>query len=108
QINLEYAYYSKLIFRDVNNYIAVDTANNVKQKGIFEVKKPYHKNASNLIITKALEQHFIHGQNYKDYICNTDNSIYDYCAAVKQTKDHTLNLYKHINNATIVEKQHKV
>lgn len=111
RIDLEYAYYDKMIFRDVNNYMAIDTKGEVKKKGCFETLMPYHKNPSSLIIPKALEAYFVNNLTIEDYICNPKNSIFDYCNGVKQTKDFKLNLVKSMSNfgsIEMLEQQQKV
>jgi len=89
QLSLEHDEYSKMIIRDVNNYMAVTQKGKVKCKGAFEwedlAKKKvatFHKNKSFLIIPKAIYAFFVHGTKPEDFLdANTD--IYDYCGAVK-------------------------
>ena len=89
QLALEHDQYSKMVIRDVNNYMAITTKGKVKCKGAFEwedlSKKKvatFHKNKSFLIIPKAIYAWFVHGTKPEDFLDqNTD--IYDYCGAVK-------------------------
>jgi hypothetical protein len=89
QLALEHDQYSKMVIRDVNNYMAITTKGKVKCKGAFEwedlSKKKvatFHKNKSFLIIPKAIYAWFVHGTKPEDFLdANTD--IYDYCAGVK-------------------------
>lgn len=89
QLSLEHDQYSKMIIRDVNNYMAVTKDGKVKCKGAFEwedlAKKKvatFHKNKSFLIIPKAIYAFFVHGTKPEDFLDqNTD--IFDYCGAVK-------------------------
>jgi len=89
QLALEHDEYSKMVIRDVNNYMAVSKAGKVKCKGAFEwedlSKKKvatFHKNKSFLIIPKAIYAWFVHGTKPEDFLdANTD--IFDYCGAVK-------------------------
>jgi hypothetical protein len=89
QLSLEHDQYSKMVIRDVNNYMAISKAGKVKCKGAFEwedlSKKKvatFHKNKSFLIIPKAIYAFFVHGTKPEDFLDkNTD--IYDYCGAVK-------------------------
>ena len=94
RINLVYAYYDKMVIRDVNNYMAVDTKGNVKKKGIFETEMPFHKNPSSLIIPKALEQYFINNLTPVDYITSPERSIFDFCNGVKKKSNFKLNIIK--------------
>lgn len=89
QLSLEHDQYSKMIIRDVNNYIAIYKNGKVKCKGAFEwedlSKKKvamFHKNKSFLIIPKAIYAFFVHGTTPEDFLDqNTD--VYDYCGGVK-------------------------
>lgn len=96
RINLEDKFYDKMVIRDVNNYIAVDTKGKVKRKGIFgysldpaDAEMQYHKNPSMLIVAKALEAYFVHGKPIKDYILESQD-IYDFCIGVKIKHDFQL------------------
>jgi hypothetical protein len=89
QLSLEHDEYSKMIIRDVNNYMAIHKNGKVKCKGAFEwedlEKKKvavFHKNKSFLVIPKAIYQFFVNGIKPEDYL-NSNNNIYDYCAGVK-------------------------
>jgi hypothetical protein len=95
KLTLEYVDYSKMIIRDVNNYIAVkegaDTSKyeddgvsikGVKYKGAFEVKKDYHKDNSFMIIPIALSEYFVKGVPIEDTIFNHRN-IYHFCGRQK-------------------------
>ena len=89
QLSLEHDEYSKMVIRDVNNYIAVSKEGKVKCKGAFEwedlSKKKvasFHKNKSFLIIPKAIYAYFVHGVKPEDFLAQNQD-IYDYCAGVK-------------------------
>lgn len=83
QIPIEYADYSKMIIRDVNNYISIFTNGKTKCKGVFEFENiPLHKNKSHLIIRKAVYNYFVHNTPIEDTIKNHTN-IFDFCAGVK-------------------------
>jgi hypothetical protein len=89
QLALEHDEYSKMIIRDVNNYMAISKNGKVKCKGAFEwedlSKKKvatFHKNKSFLIIPKAIYAFFVYGTKPEDFLINNTN-IYDYCGAVK-------------------------
>lgn len=89
QLNLEHDEYSKMIIRDVNNYIAVSKSGKTKCKGAFEWedldKKKVavlHKNKSFLIIPKAIYAYFTLGIQPEDFLLQNQD-IYDYCAGVK-------------------------
>jgi len=89
QLALEHDQYSKMIIRDVNNYMAITQKGKVKCKGAFEwedldKKKvaTFHKNKSFLIIPKAIYAFFVHGTKPEDFLAQNQN-IFDYCGAVK-------------------------
>ena len=89
QLSLEHDQYSKMIIRDVNNYMAITKEGKVKCKGAFEwedlSKKKvatFHKNKSFLIIPKAIYAFFVHGTKPEDFLDQNQN-IFDYCGAVK-------------------------
>jgi hypothetical protein len=89
QLALEHDQYSKMIIRDVNNYMAISQKGKVKCKGAFEwedlAKKKvaiFHKNKSFLIIPKAIYAWFVHGTKPEDFLA-ANKDIYDYCGAVK-------------------------
>jgi hypothetical protein len=89
QLILEFADYSKMIIRDVNNYIGIYTNGKVKCKGSFEWEdlqnnKPshLHKNKSHLIIPKAIYAYFVDDILPEQYLQDNRN-IFDYCAGAK-------------------------
>ena len=82
-LQLEHDEYSKLILRDVNNYIAVYKNGKTKCKGFFEFNDlALHKNKSFLVIPKAVYEYLVNGVKPEDYLEQNQN-IYDYCGAVK-------------------------
>lgn len=116
KINLEYAYYQKMVIMDVNNYLAIKEGfdgtqplkDYVKKKGLFETEMAYHKNPSFLIIPKALEQYFVNNLTITNYINNTNNSIFDYCGGVKRKSNFKLNLVQNFNGVELITPQQKV
>lgn len=112
KLTLEYAEYSKMVIRDVNNYLAIDVKGKVKYKGAFEVDKivgsepAYHKDNSFRIIPLAISEYFVKGIPIEDTIKNHKN-IYDFCGRQKFTREsygqiHYLSIDKQIS-----EKQQK-
>lgn len=82
KLDLEYVEYSKMIIRDVNNYISVAYGNKIKRKGTFEIDKDLHKDNSFKIITIALSEYFINNVPIENTILNHKN-IYDFCGRQK-------------------------
>ena len=138
QLELEHDTYSKMIIRDVNNYIAVhdyklvdeDRYNEIKQenshylfkeendkfyyaatkcKGAFEFNNlALHKNKSFLIIPRTIYNYFVHGTVPEDYL-KTQNNIFDYCGGVKIKGDWSFQEEKVENNEhTVTNLQHTI
>lgn len=97
KIKLDSNFYKKMVIRDVNNYAALDDKGHIKRKGAAFIysQKPedkeifYHKNASELVVPKALEAYFFKGIPYEQYIRECTD-IYDFCAGVKVKSDFEL------------------
>jgi len=82
-LELETLLYEKMIIRDVNNYIAVDTKGKIKYKGAFEYKEmALHKNHSALIVPKAWDAYFLKGISPKNFL-KANRDIHDYCIMSK-------------------------
>lgn len=93
-LNLEYVNYSKMVIRDVNNYLAIDDKNKIKQKGCFEIDRDWHKDHSMLIVRKALTNYFVFNIPIIDTLKNGDTI--DFCKSFSTTKGwkpelHTIN-----------------
>lgn len=82
---LEYAYYSKMVIRDVSNYLAVYTNGEIKHKGAFEIDKEIYKNPSMRIVPIALEKFFVEGIPIEDTIRGCKD-IYDFCLMTRVKK----------------------
>lgn len=100
--------YSKMILRDVNNYIGVycDSTSeheHVKLKGCFEIDKEFHKDPSMRIVPIALKNWFIYNIPIKDTIMNHKN-IYDFCLRLK-TNSSSTPYYQYMDNGKIVDQK---
>jgi hypothetical protein len=97
---LEDTFYSKIVFRDVNNYIAfiIDSDGNhlkYKMKGAYEIDRDYHKNHSKRVVAISAANYFINGIephiSLKEHLKGNDYSfaknygIYDFCIGSKMT-----------------------
>ena len=95
QLELESVMYSKMIIKDVNNYIAVKTDGKAKRKGaafIYKIEPgelELHKNFSMLIVPKALEAYFVDNKPVEKFIRNHDD-IYDFFKRTKINRTDTL------------------
>lgn len=85
KLELEYKKYSKMVIRDVNNYLAVAEDGKVKTKGCFEHVKELHKNQSMLVVPKALEAFFVKGIPVEEFIRN-HNDLWDFFKRTKVDK----------------------
>ena len=95
KLQMEYTYYSKMIIKDVNNYIAIKTDGGIKRKGAAFIYKvgpgelELHKNFSMLIIPKAIEAYFVKGIKPEEFVKNHDD-IYDFFKRTKINKSDKL------------------
>lgn len=93
-LELEFAEYSAMFIRDVNNYIAVYTNGKVKRKGVYQYEGlGWHQDHSALVIPKAAEAHMLANTNIKQFIHNHDD-IYDFMLRAKVPRNSRLVLVK--------------
>lgn len=107
KLDLETAYYSKMLIRDVNNYIAVYENGKTKCKGAYEYENlAWHKDHSMLVVPKAVEHAFKNNlgeQGVQDYI-NNHTDIFDFVLRYKVPKsggaftESSLGIKKYIQN----------
>lgn len=95
--------YSKMIIRDVNNYIAVYEDGSVKLKGCFEIDKEFHKDPSMRIVPIALKEYFVNGIPVDQTIRNHKN-IYDFCLRLK-TNAKSTPMYQYFENGEVKQKE---
>ena len=90
KLKMEYNYYSRMWLKNVNSYIAED-----EKSGKLKLKKDYnydlelHKDASALVIPKAIEHYLVHGQCIRDFIINHKDP-YDFCLRGKVPSNNKL------------------
>jgi hypothetical protein len=92
-LDLEHEYYNKIIYKNVNNYLAVTKDNKFKQKGLFVIKPILGNSVDELIIAKALEAYYTQNISPREFISNPDKynlHIYDFCKSNKIGKDFTV------------------
>lgn len=92
-LTIEEVMYSKMIPKDVNNYIGVYEDNSpehehLKLKGCFEIDKEYHKDPSARIVPIALKEYFVYGKPIEETIRNHTN-IFDFCLRLKTNSKST-------------------
>lgn len=87
-LELEAVSYSRMIIKDVNNYIALSTDGYVKRKGAAFIHKKQpgelelNKNFSQLVVPKSLESYFVDGVLPEDFM-NDHTDVFDF---FKRTK----------------------
>ncbi len=89
-LNLEYEIYNKIIYKNVNNYLAETESGKLKQKGLFVTKPLLSNSVDELVIAKALQAYYIDNIKPQEFISNPDKynlHIYDYCKSNKIGKD---------------------
>ncbi len=101
---LESVEYSKMVIRDVNNYLAVSMDGKVKKKGIFETEKQLHKDNSFLIIAKALEAYYVNNNPISETVRNNQN-IYDFCGRYKAYKGWSA-VYNYSEKGKVIQENH--
>jgi DNA polymerase elongation subunit (family B) len=89
-LDLEHEYYDKIIYKNVNNYIALTSNGKLKQKGLFVYNPVLGNSVDEIVIAKALEAYYINSIEPKEFISNPEKynlHIYDYCKSNKIGKD---------------------
>lgn len=102
KLDLEHEYYDKIIYKNVNNYIAqVKDGVKIKRKGFFKLdfdedgrkETPLGDSVDELVISKALNAYYIADIEPEIFINNPDKynlHIFDYCKSNKISKDFTV------------------
>jgi DNA polymerase elongation subunit (family B) len=106
---LEFTNYKKMILKDVNNYLIINTDGSTKLKGDFSNKIELSKGYDAPIVAKAVYAYFVDGIPVKQFLTNHDN-IYDFCIAQKTgpqfiTEYHTIDNFEH--NIQILQKNNR-
>lgn len=104
QFDLEFEHdtYSKVVYSNVNSYIAITEKGEVKQKGsIFTVHPNLGDSCNSLIIPKTLEAYFKNGVNVEKFV-KSETDIFLFCNSKKVDKSYTIvhgntNLSQRIN-----------
>ena len=101
---LESVEYSKMIIRDVNNYLAISMDGKVKKKGIFETEKQLHKDNSFLAVPKALEAYYVNNTPIEETIKSNTN-IYDFCGRYKAYKGWSA-VFNYSDKGKVIQENH--
>lgn len=89
KLELEEALYSRMLIRDVNNYIAEYEGGKVKRKGAYEYNRGWHQNHSELIVPKAVFEHLVNGVDLEEFIRNHKDP-FDFCSMAKVPRSNNL------------------
>ena len=82
-LQLEFAYYNKMIIRDVNNYIVVYVDGKVKRKGAYQYEGlGWHQDQGGLVIPMAAEAAMLHGTGIEEFVRSHKNK-YDFMLRTK-------------------------
>ena len=90
KLDLEHEYYNKIVYKNVNNYVAITKDGKYKQKGLFVPNPVLGNSVDELVIAKALEAYYTKDISPKEFITNPEKyglHIYDYCKSNKIGKD---------------------
>lgn len=90
-LELEEVLYSRMIIKNVNNYIACEEGSKVKRKGAYGYDKEWHQNASALIVPKAAEAHLLTGVAIDTFI-REHKDPFDFCLKAKVPRSSKLML----------------
>lgn len=90
---LEEFLFKKMIFANINNYLAIYEDGTYKFKGNnFKADFKFHENKSARVVNLAVNQYFINKTLPEDYIKNYSN-IYDFCLRQKASKNFNYELW---------------
>jgi hypothetical protein len=103
KLELEFADYSKMFIRDVNNYVALYTNTKVKYKGAYVSDGlGWHQNQSSMVIQKAACAKMLYGTDLKEFISKhyNDGNIFDFMLRTKVDRSSRLITLDENNNET--------
>ncbi len=83
----EHEAYKKIIYQNVNSYLALTASGKLKQKGLFVEKPDLTNSVDFLVIPKALKAYYIDSTAVEDFIRN-HGEIYDFCCSKKVDKSY--------------------
>jgi hypothetical protein len=90
-VQFEREQYKKIVYSNVNSYVAITESGSIKKKGQFVTNPDLGNSVDFLVIAKLLEQYFVYGVNPKEVLSNPTKynlHIYDFCASFKVNRDY--------------------
>ena len=106
KLQLEYVEYSRMMIRDVNNYVALYKQGGVKRKGAYQYEGlGWHQNQSSLVVAMAAEANMLNGIELQDFIRShfEAGNIFDFLLRTKVDRSSKLVLVT--DNGVDVEQQ---
>lgn len=90
-LDFEHDVYKKIVYKNINNYVAVNQDNKIKVKGSTFISEPnLGDSCDHLIISKALQEYFANGVNPEEYIKRANHHIFDFCLSKKVDRSYTV------------------
>lgn len=86
---LEEALYSRMMIRDVNNYIAEYEGGKLKRKGTYEYERNWHQDSSALVVPRAAEAALVRGEDVETFI-RGHKDPFDFCLRAKVPRSNDL------------------
>lgn len=93
KVQFEREIYKKIVYSNVNSYIAILENGSLKKKGDFVTNPELGSSVDFLVIPKCLELYFAKGIKPEEILKDPlkyDLHIYDFCASFKVNKDYTV------------------
>jgi len=85
KLGLSHKEYNKLVIRDINSYLSIDTDGDIKVKGAFEIDKELYKDNSSRIVPLALQEYYVKGTDPVKFI-ESHTNILDFCNRFKANR----------------------
>ncbi len=88
-LELEEALYSRMMIRDVNNYIAEYEGGKLKRKGAYEYDLQWHQDQSSMVCARAAEAALVRGEDIRTFIENHADD-YDFMCRAKAPRSNNI------------------
>lgn len=86
-VEFERDFYKKIVYANVNSYVAITESGQIKQKGSDFITNPELGNSTDMLVyAKCLVEYFVNGISPEDYIKSKDLTIFDFCLSQKVSK----------------------
>lgn len=85
-VEFERDFYKKIVYSNVNSYVAITESGQIKQKGEFVTNPELGSSTDMLVYAKALNAYFVNGIKPEEFIHSSDLTIFDFCLSQKVSK----------------------